>query len=210
MSNPLFPQEAQPIKLYWFPLSGHAHRAQLMLSLLDLPHELITVDLVNGEHKTAEFLERHPFGQVPVMDDNGTILWDSHAIIHYLAQKYDANGTWLPSPPTKAAQVQQWLAVSAGLLVNGPASARLVKVFGTDHDHAKAVELAHNLLTIIEKHLTNSAFLVGDQPTIADVAGYSYIAHAPEGEVDLTPYPTIQKWLAKIEALPGFVPMKKS
>ncbi len=76
------------IKLYRHPLSGHAHRVELMLSLLGLPTELIFVDLMKGEHKTPEFLAINSFGQVPVIDDNGTVLADSNAILVYLAAKY--------------------------------------------------------------------------------------------------------------------------
>ena len=76
------------IKLYNFPRSGHAHRAELMLSLLQLPTELIFVDLAKGEHKTPEFLAINPFGQVPAIDDGGTIISDSNAILVYLAKRY--------------------------------------------------------------------------------------------------------------------------
>lgn len=78
----------QPIKLYNFPLSGHAHRVELMLSLLELPTELLFVDLANGAHKRPEFLAINPFGQVPVIDDGGTVISDSNAILVYLAKKY--------------------------------------------------------------------------------------------------------------------------
>lgn len=97
-----------PIKLYHFPLSGHAHRVQLMLSLLELPVEVVFVDLAKGAHKQADFLAINPFGQVPVIDDNGVILADSNAILVYLAQKY-GKGRWLPSDPLGAARVQRWL-----------------------------------------------------------------------------------------------------
>ena len=77
-----------PIKFYNFPRSGHAHRVELMLSLLDLPTETIFVDLAQGAHKQPEFLALNAFGQVPVIDDQGTVLADSNAILVYLAQRY--------------------------------------------------------------------------------------------------------------------------
>lgn len=89
---------SNPIKLYNFPKSGHAHRIELMLSLLNLPTELVFVDLAKGAHKQPDFLALNPFGQVPVIDDNGTVIADSNAILVYLAKKYD-NGTWLPEEP---------------------------------------------------------------------------------------------------------------
>jgi len=181
-----------------------------MLSLLDIPHEIIEVDLRIGAHKTPSFIKMHPFGQVPVLDDNGTIIWDSLAIIVYLAKKYDQNRTWLPTDPLGAAHVQQWLTVAAGLLVNGPGAARLHKIFGKELDHAETLKLAANLLEVIESRLKPTTFLTGATPTLADVAAYSYIAHSPEGDVDLSPYPAIQSWLKTVEALPNFVGMQRT
>mgnify|MGYP001474899646 CR=1 FL=1 len=208
MSNPLFNSTNDPIKVYWFPISGHAHRAQLMLTLLDIPHEIIPMDLANGAHKTPEFLKLHPFGLVPVIDDNGTIVWDSNAILVYLASKYDEKRSWLPTDATTQGHIQQWLSTATSLLVSGPGAARLVKVFGSDHDYDKAVETAKNVLSVFEDHLSKNDYLVGGNATIADISAYSYIAHAPEGGIDLSPYPSLNKWLARVEALPKFVGMK--
>ena len=98
----------RPIKLYRFALSGHAHRAELFLSLLRLPFESIDVDLTKGEHKRPEFLAMNPFGQVPVIDDGGNIVADSNAILTYLALCY-GDASWLPRDPLGAP-----LACSAG------------------------------------------------------------------------------------------------
>lgn len=199
-----------PIKLYRHPLSGHAHRVELMLSLLQLPTELVFVDLAKGAHKHPTFLAINPFGQVPVIDDNGLVLSDSNAILVYLAKKYDATGRWLPSEPVAAAQVQRWLSVAAGQIASGPATARLITVFGAPYDADATITRSHALLQVIEKTLTQQAFLAGDDATIADVACYTYIAHAPEGNVSLVEYPHINAWLARIEALAGFVPMQRT
>ena len=199
----------QAIKLYNFPRSGHAHRIELMLSLLQLPTELIFVDLAKGAHKQADFLALNSFGQVPVIDDQGVVLADSNAILVYLAQKY-GNGQWLPSDPLGAAKVQRWLSVAAGQLAAGPARARLITVFGAPYNAEETIAQAHALLRVVEQELASSPFLVGSEPTLADVAGYSYIAHAPEGNVALADYPNVRAWLSRIEALPGFVPMQRS
>ncbi len=199
----------QPIRLYRHRLSGHCHRVELFLSLLGLSSEQIDVDLAAGAHKQPEFLKINAFGQVPAIDDNGVIVADSHAILVYLATRY-ADPSWLPSDPEGAAAVQQWLSVSAGQIAYGPAAARLVTVFGAKLDHDRAKTIAHNLFKLIEAHLENQQFLVGEHPTIADIASYAYIAHAPEGEVSLQPYPQIRAWLTRIEQLPGFVPMVKT
>lgn len=197
------------IKLFRHPLSGHAHRVELLLSLLGLPTELVFVDLAQGAHKQAQFLALNPFGQVPVIDDNGTVLSDSNAILVYLAQQYGA-GRWLPSEPLAAAKVQRWLSVAAGQLAAGPATARLITVFGAPHNAAEVIARSHALLKLVEQELTSSQFLAGDEPSIADVAGYTYIAHAPEGNVSLADYPQVRAWLSRIEALPGFVPMQRT
>lgn len=197
------------LKLYNFPRSGHAHRAELMLSLLQLPTDLIFVDLAKGEHKQPAFLAINPFGQVPVLDDQGVVLADSNAILVYLAQKY-GNGRWLPTDPVGAAKVQRWLSVAAGQIAFGPARARLITVFGAPYNAEEAITRAHDLLKVVDQELTNSQFLVGNEPTIADVAAYSYIAHAPEGNVSLEDYANVRAWLARIEALPGFVGMPRT
>jgi glutathione S-transferase len=196
------------IKLYRHALSGHSHRAQLLLSLLGLNHELVDVDLAAGEHKQAEFLARNRFGQLPVLEDSDTVIADSNAILVYLAEQYDASNSWLPVEPAAAAEVQRFLSTAAGPIAYGPAAARLVNVFGAGLDHKRAIEIAHNLLGVLESHLDGRDWLVGNNPTIADVANYAYIAHAPEGNVSLENYPNVRAWLDRIAALPGFVPMQ--
>ncbi|TVT81702.1 glutathione S-transferase family protein [Pseudomonas sp. H3(2019)] len=197
------------IKLYNFPRSGHAHRVELMLSLLELPTELIFVDLAKGAHKQPDFLALNAFGQVPVIDDQGVVLADSNAILVYLAQKY-GKGRWLPADPVGAARVQRWLSIAAGPIAFGPAIARLITVFGAPHNAEEVIARSHNLLKVIDQELSKSTYLAGDEPTIADVAAYSYIAHAPEGNVSLADYAHVRAWLARIEALPGFVGMPRS
>jgi glutathione S-transferase len=197
------------VKLYRHPLSGHSHRVELMLSLLDVPTELVFVDLMKGAHKTPEFLALNRFGQVPVIDDNGTVLADSNGILVYLAGKY-GNGQWLPSDPVEQAKVQRWLSVAAGQISSGPATARLITVFGAGYDAADAIKRSHALLQVMEDELANSAFLAGDKATVADVAAYTYVAHAPEGNVSLEEYPNVQAWLERVEALPKFVGMQRT
>ncbi|HEY0287381.1 MAG TPA: glutathione S-transferase [Pseudomonas sp.] len=198
------------IKFYRYPLSGHAHRVELMLSLLGLDTEPVFVDLANGAHKQPEFLALNAFGQVPVIDDNGTVLADSTAILIYLAKTYDASGQWLPEDAKVAAQVQRWLSVASGQITNGPATARLITVFGAPYDADEAIKRSHALLQVMDQELSERAFLATDHATVADVAAYTYIAHAPEGNVSLEGYPHVRQWLARIEALQGFVPMPRT
>lgn len=197
------------IKLYRHALSGHAHRVELFLSLLDLDYSLIDVDLMSGEHKTKRFLKLNPFGQVPVLDDNGSIIYDSNAILVYLAKKYD-DGHWLPNDPDAAANVQQWLSLAAGPIASGPATARLITVFGANYNAEEVIDRSNSLLSVINAELDNRLFLIGDSPTISDVAAYAYIAHAPEGNISLQPYPNIGQWLRRVESLKGFVGMQNT
>ena len=197
------------MKLYHHPLSGHAHRARLGLAFLGVPHALVEVDLKSGAHKTPEFLALNPFGQVPVLDDDGVIVSDSNAILVYVAKRAGRTD-WLPEDPGGSAAVQRWLSVAAGEVAYGPAAARLVTVFGATFDPAEVIGRAHTLLRRIEAHLAGRDWLVGERPTIADVALYSYVARAPEGNVDLAGYPNVNAFLRRVEALPGFVPFAET
>ena len=202
---------AQPIRLYRHALSGHAHRIELFLSLLGLPCELIDVDMVRGAHKAAEFIAmNNPFGQVPVIEDGDIAIADSNAILVYLATRYDPAGRWLPRDAEGAARVQQWLSVAAGQLAYGPSQARFIVLFGARLDLDRARAISRQLFEVLDKELAKRPFLTGATPTIADVALYSYAAVAPEGGVPLEPYGHVRAWLARIEALQGFVPMRRS
>src|ERR1051325_2415013 len=197
------------MKLYHHPLSGHAHRARLFLSLLGVAHEAIEVDLKAGAHKRPEFLALNPFGQVPVLDDDGTVISDSNAILVYVARKLERTD-WLPEDAKGEAAVQRWLSVAAGELAYGPAAARLVTVFGASLNPEEVIARAHVLLGRLEAHLTMREWLAADHPTIADIALYSYLAGAPEGNVDLAPYTAVRAFLQRVEALPGFVPFPET
>ncbi|WP_118184825.1 glutathione S-transferase family protein [Paraburkholderia phosphatilytica] len=197
------------MKLYYAPLSGHSHRAQLFLSLLGVEHELVTVDLRAGEHKQPAFLQMNRFGQVPVLVDGETVVPDSCAILVYLARKFQRTD-WLPESPTGAAAVQRWLSVAAGQIAFGPCAARLVTVFGLPFNADEVIARAHAILALIEAELDGREWIAATHPTIADVALYSYIANAPEGNVDLRQYRNVKAWLARMEALPGFVPFPQS
>jgi glutathione S-transferase len=197
------------IQLYRSAISGHCHRVELFLSLLGLPFEAIDIDLARKEHKTPDFLAMNLLGQVPVLRDGELTLADSNAILVYLEARY-APGQWLPRDPVGAARVQRWLSLAAGPLAFGPAAARVVQLFKRPTDPTESIERAEGLFQFMESELGRAPFLVGERATLADVAHYAYVARAPEGLVSLQPYPAIRAWLARIEALPGFVPMVKS
>ncbi|MCG5479799.1 glutathione S-transferase family protein [Sinorhizobium alkalisoli] len=197
------------MKLYYHPLSGHAHRARLFLSLLGIEHELVLVDLARKEHKEPDFLALNPFGQVPVLDDGGVIVCDSNAILVYLAKK-TGRTDWLPEDHVGAAAAQRWLSVAAGQIAHGPAQARLINVFRAPYRADEVIPRSHAILSLVDAELEGRDWIAADRPTIADVALYSYMARAPEGGVDLEPYSNIRSWLTRIEALPGFVEFEKT
>jgi len=157
-------QPAHPIRLYGFPLSGHSHRVELFLTLLDLPYEFIYVDLPKKAQKEAAFLARNPRGQVPVIEDGDITLYDSTAILVYLAKQYGEAG-WLPSDPADAARVQQFLSLASGEVLEGPGKARLVKVFGAPHDYALATQKAAALRSGLSRRRCSSADSASRQST---------------------------------------------
>jgi glutathione S-transferase len=197
------------MKLYHHPLSGHSHRARLFLSLLGVHHELVELDLAAAANKSWQFLELNPFGQVPVLVDEDTVVADSNAILVYLARKL-GKLDWLPCDPALEAAIQRWLSVASGEIAYGPAAARRITIFDARFNPEEVISRSHSILKLIDAELAKRDFIVTSHPTIADVALYSYIARAPEGYVELSCYSHVNAWLARIEALPGFVPFMKT
>ncbi len=197
------------MKLYDFELSGHAHRARLFASLIGANVEIVQMDLANGAHRTPEFLTINPFGEVPVLEDDGVIITDSTAILIYLAKKA-GNTDWLPGDALGAARVQRWLSVASGEIAYGVCAARLLTVFNKPFNAQEVIARAHHVLEIIDAELKNREWIASDHPTIADVALYSYIARAPEGNIDRFRYDNVTAWLKRVEALDGFVAFPKT
>lgn len=193
------------VRIHHFAKSGHAHRVMVFAKLAGIAHEAVSVDLAAGAHKSREFLAMNPNGQVPVLEDGEVVVSDSNAILVYLARAYAPD--WMPSDAVGEANVQRWLTLAAGEIAFGSCAARLITVFGAPLDPEFAAATAAKAMQKLEHRLTDHDWLVGDGPTIADVASYSYTAHAPEGNVSLEPYPHVRAWLARFEALPGFVAM---
>jgi len=200
------PRPAQPIRFHTFPLSGHCHRVAQLLALLDIAHEVVPVNLAAAEHKRPEFVAMNAFGQVPVIEDGGRIINDSNGILVYLATRYGGEA-WLPTDAVEAAEQQRWFAQSAGPLAFGAAAARIHKLFGSPLDLALAHSRAHHLLRVMDAHLATRDYLLGARPTLADLALYGYTARAPEGGVALDDYAQVRHWIARLEALPRFIPM---
>ncbi len=194
------------IKLYDFPLSGNCYKIRLMLSILKLDYETIPIDIAKGETLTAEFTQINPRGQLPVLVDGDDLLWDSMAILVYLARRY-GGAQWLPEDALCEARVMQWLAVSENELLYGLARARaalvLKRPFNLEACHADAKPG----VMAMENQLSQHDWLAAKHPTIADIACYPYVMLADQGDFSLQPYPAIRRWLERVEGIPGWIPM---
>jgi len=194
------------MKLYDLELSGNSYRVRLLLSLLGLKHELVALNLMKGEQREPWFLKLNPRGQVPTLDDAGTVVWDSMAILVYLARKYGGE-TWLPIEPEGMAEVMQWLAVMQNETLYGLGKARLICKFKRPGNLEEAQQLGRKGLDVLEQRLATHQWLACDHLTIADIGCFPYVALASEGEIRLDAYPSVRSWIDRIKALPGFVGM---
>jgi len=193
------------VRLYDFPRSGNCHKVRMLLAFLQLDWDAVPVDTSAGGTRTPEFLALNPRGQIPVLEDDGLVIWDSMAILCYLARRHGPE--WLPMDAAPFARVMQWLAVSENELLYGLARARAALKFGRPCDMNDARANAESGLKTLETQLSRQQWLAVDRPTVADVACYPYVALAPEAEVNLAPYPGVRRWLGAVQALPNYVGM---
>lgn len=203
------PAPVGQLKLLREPLSGHCHRVELFISVLGLKCDFVDIDAQQGEAKIDAFRKLNPLMEVPVLWHGNYLLCDSNAILCYLALTFDY-GVWLPRDPIGMSQVQRWLSVAAGELLNGPVTSRRIKLFGLAFDQERALRESARLFKFLDGHLQGQHYLTGLSPTIADIALYTYTAHAPEGAISLQPYENIRRWIQSIEEWPAFVGMRKS
>jgi len=194
------------MKLYDFELSGNAYRIRLMLALLGLDYEKVPVKLMEGEQRGPAFLKLNPRGQVPTLDDGGTVVWDSLAVLVYLARKYGGE-KWLPVDAEGMAEVMQWLAMMENEVLYGLARSRVICKFKRPGNLEEAQLLGRKGVDVFEQRLAAHPWLALDRVTIADVGCFPYVALAPEGEIPLDDYPAVRNWIGRIKALPGFVGM---
>ncbi|NEP52730.1 MAG: glutathione S-transferase [Moorea sp. SIO3C2] len=193
------------IKLYDYQLSGNCYKVRLMLSLLGLEHETVWVDLDNGEHKSPEFLELNSFGQVPVLTDGDLIFQDAQGILVYLARRY-GDEDWLPLEPEAMSRVMRWLSTTAGEIRQGPEFARLYYKFNVKTVNIEvATQKSATILTLLDNHLSDRAWLELDHPTIADIACFPYVSLSPDAKISLDAYPNVLSWMERIKELPGYI-----
>lgn len=204
------------MRLYDFEYSGNCWKVRLLLDMLGLDYERVPVNSSRGETQTESFKAVSGRGQIPVLEDGDLRLWDSQAILFYLARRYGGSdggegsnsGAWLPQDPAGEAKVLQWLAVSENELLYGLARARMALKFGRPFDVPACQAEGRAGLAVLEARLVEHEWLVGERPTIADLACYTYVALAHEAEVALEAYPAVQAWCARIADLPGYRPMQ--
>jgi glutathione S-transferase len=195
------------MKLYLIAPSGNAYKVRILLSLLNVPYEKVLIDSSKKENRQPAFLKLNPRGEVPVLEDDGTVIWDSAACLAYVARKYGGE-KWLPSTPKEMAEVMQWVALAASEIQFGLQYGRRGVRQGrwTAGNLEQCQATARVALGAMEGRLTNHDWLALDRPTVADIACFPYVETAPEGDVSLDPYPGVRAWLARCKALPGWAP----
>jgi glutathione S-transferase len=194
------------LKLYDLDRSGNCYKVRLLLSMLRLDYERVPTDTAAGETLTAEFKRLNPRSQIPVLVDGETVIWDSMAILVYLARRY-GDERWLPTDALGESRVMQWLAVSENELLYGLARARVTLLFNRPFDLEQCHRDARPGLEAMEERLGDHDWLAAEHPTVADLACYPYVSLAEVGRFSLQPYPAVRTWLARVEGLAGWVPM---
>ena len=193
------------ITLYDMPLALNCYKVRLLLSLLGVEYRREPIDLLEGEHKTPEFLAVNPFGQLPVLREGEIVLRDSQAILVWIARKY-GNDSWMPSDPDQEALVNAWLSAAAYEIRLGPYDARLAKLFPWLCVNADTVrERSDVALGLFNDRLIGRDWIALDHPTVADVAAFPAISQCGDGDISLDGYDAIETWVARFRALPGFV-----
>jgi len=198
------------MKLYDMALSGNCYKIRLFLSILDIEYTKIPVNVKSGENTTPEFLQMNPNGLVPVLIDGSTTIYDSAAILTYLARTY-ADESWLPSGAIPLANVIRWLTFEQNEGRYGLARARAISLnmpsplarLGTLED---SQALANIALDALNRQLMKTDWLAGgSKPTICDIACYPYTALSGDGGLSLEPYTAVRRWIDHIENLAGYV-----
>ena len=205
------------IKLYNYDLSVNCYKPRLMMSLLDVEYEPIPVDFFPGfEHKTTAFRKVNPLGHIPVLIDGDYTLRDSHAILVYLAAKYDPSGRWYPTASAELlGEVAQWMLFAEGT-TNTASAARLHDNLGYEFDIDQLRSDAHRLFRVLDEHLwfreqacpnENSWVCSAPHPTVADLAVFPDVMLSEEGGISRLDYPALRRWTDRVRRLDRFVPM---
>ena len=197
------------MKIYGDIYSGNCYKLKLMCALLALEHDWIPIDILRGETRSDSFLTLNPNGQIPVcVTDDNAVLTESNAILFYLAQGSD----YWPPDPLSQTRVLEWQCFEQYSHEPTIAVARYIKVYEHMPDsrmdeYKTRLKGGYRALDLMEAHLSDHHFLVGEHCSIADISLFAYTHVAPEGGFDLSAYPSINGWIARIKSLPGYVAM---
>ncbi len=197
------------LKLYEYPPSGNCYKIRLLLTQLDMTFERISVDIVKGETRTPEFLQKNPNGKIPLVElEPGKYLSESNAIIYYFSQ----NTPFFPTNLFEQAQVMQWMFFEQYSHEPNIATSRYwISVLEKAEEYQEALQqkqkLGNMALSVMEKHLKQHQFFVGNNYTIADICLFAYTHVADEGGFDLTQFPAIENWIQRVKQQPKYVPI---
>ncbi len=195
--------------LYGNAPSGNCWKPAMMLHARGLPFRWIEVDILKGESRTPGFLALNPNGRVPLLQlPDGRTLAESNAMLLHLGE----GSGWIPSDAYLRAKMFEWLFFEQYSHEPYIATVRFwVKHAGKAEEKKQEIvertARGYAALGVMEKALGASPFLVGERPTLADVALYAYTHVAPEGGFVLDDYPAVGRWLDRVPSVPGFVPM---
>ena len=197
------------MKIYGDKRSGNCYKLELLTSILELQHEWIDVDILKGETRSAWFLEKSPNGKIPILElDDGRVLSESNAIMHYLA----ANSSLIPTSQFSFASLLQWQFFEQYSHEPYIAVARYINIYlGMPEERRAEFESkqagGYRALAVMEAQLKNTPFLLGDMLSIADISLFAYTHVAHEGGFDLSAYPAVRNWISLIQSQKGFVNM---
>ena len=198
-------------KLYDFLPSGNCYKIRLLLNQLGIDYERVNVDILNKESRTPEFLKINPNGRAPVLHHDGRYLAESNAILWYLA----SDTHFLPQGKYEQALVLQWMFFEQFSHEPNIATPRywvsILKAEDEYKEQLKAkMKLGYAALDVMEQHLANNRYFVGDEYSIADIALYAYTHVAEEGNFDLSGYKEIKAWFKRIESQENYIDIQKS
>ncbi|XP_016984883.1 glutathione S-transferase 1-like [Drosophila rhopaloa] len=191
------------VVLYGTDWSPYVRAISLTLKVLNLDHEFREVDLKMGENLTPEYLKMNPQHTVPVLDDNGTYLWDSHAIATYLVDKYGKSDEMYPKDLVKRAIINQRLFFEASVI--SPSYFDVVRPFwfsGVTVVPQEKLDTIHRGLKLLETFLDSTTYLAGHSLTLADLVTGPTVS-ALRAAVDIEPgaYPKITAWLDRLNQI---------
>lgn len=196
------------VTLYDNPFSGNCYKVRLLLHLLGIEHERREMSVTDYTDRIEVLGGLSPSLNLPtVVLDDGRPLAESNAILWYFAEGTE----YLPSDPYERAQVLQWMFFEQYKHEPGIAVVRFWVAMSPDPPPEEEIEARRDdgrvALKIMERHLREHSYFVGDRFTIADIALYAYTHVAPEGGFDLGPLPAVREWLKRVAAQPGMVPI---